>query len=182
MYLQRAIRTRGAFTLIELLIVILIVSLVYYFGFSGFEIGKSKPKALTPLNLKSTIQSAEWFDGHATLLCVDKCKTCYLRRDIHAKFQPYKNAIDLTGVVPYTIDERDELQEIEYGRYDDKPICLVMDFYDNGSATQIILKQGDDAYFLPAFFGEAKRFDSVEDAREHWLRYTHLLSDKGDYY
>jgi len=182
MYHQRTIQAKEAFTLIELLIVILIVSLVYYFGFSGFEFNKPKPKALTPLNLKSTLQSSEWFDGHMTLLCVEKCKTCYFRRNIRANFRPYKNAIDLTGVIPYTIDERNNLQEIEYGRYDDKQICLVMDFYNNGSSTQIILKQGDNAYFLPAFFGKAKRFDSIEDAKEYWLRYTDLLSDKGNYY
>jgi prepilin-type N-terminal cleavage/methylation domain-containing protein len=182
MHFQRALRTHDAFTLIELLIVILIVSLIYYFGFSGFDISKPKPRALTPLNLTSTIQNAEWFNGHATLLCVNHCKTCYLRRDIRAKFQPYKNPIDLAGVVPYTIDERDDLQEIEYGRYDDQPICLVMDFYDNGSATQIILKQRTYAYFLPAFFGKPKRFDAIEDAKAYWLRYDQMLSDRGDYY
>ncbi len=182
MYRREKIPIRKAFTLIELLIVILIVSLVYYFGFSGFEISTSKPKALTPLNLKSTIPHTEAFSGHATLLCVDKCKSCYLRKDIGAKFQPYKNAIDLTGTVVYTLDKEDDLQPVEYGRYQDKPICLVMDFYDNGSTTQLILKQKEKVYFLPAYFGEPKAFETLEDAKAYWLRYTRLVSDSGDYY
>jgi len=182
MHHKERIRIHKAFTLIELLIVILIVSLVYYFGFSGFEITKSKPKALTPLNLTSTIPRTEAFGGHATLLCVDKCKSCYLRKDISARFQPYNNTIDLAGTVAYTIDKDDHLEAIEYGRFHDKPICLVMDFYDNGSTTQIILKQHNKAYFLPAFFGKPKAFETLEDAKAYWLRYTNLLSDSGDYY
>ena len=182
MYPKEPVIFQKAFTLIELLIVILIVSLVYYFGFSGFEINKPKPKALTPLNLKSTIPHTEAFSGHATLLCVDKCKNCYLRKDIRAKFQPYNNAVDLTGTVTYTLDKEDHLEPIEYGRFHDKPICLVMDFYDNGSTTQIILKQKNKVYFLPAYFGKPKAFETLEDAKAYWLRYTNLLSDSGDYY
>lgn len=171
-----------AFTLIELLIVILIVSMVYYLGFSGFSITKPKPKALTPLNLKSTIQENKFFEGHATLLCTDHCKKCYLRRGINAPYQPYSNAIDLRGTVAYTVDNDEHLEPIEYGRYKDSQICLVMDFYDNGSSTQLILKQGEKAYFLPAFFGKPKAFEDIEDAKAHWLRYTKLVSDRGDYY
>ncbi len=171
-----------AFTLIELLIVILIVSIVYYLGFSGFEITKPKPKALTPLNLKSVIRQTDAFSGHATLLCVEGCKKCYLRRDINEPFQPYSNAIDLTGTVAYGLDNDDHLAPVEYGRYKDMQICLVMDFYDNGSSTQIILKQDEKVYFLPAFFGDPKAFEALEDAKAYWLRYTRLLSDSGDYY
>jgi len=61
---------RRGFTLIELLIVIVIISIVYYLGFDGIEIGKSKPKAMTPLNLVQNIRASKGFQGEATLLCV----------------------------------------------------------------------------------------------------------------
>ena len=179
--LKRDILQKG-FSLIELLIVIVVISLVYVVGLSSFDVSKPKAKALTPLNLKKTIVSSEFFTGHATLMCVDKCRTCYLRQDVSASFTPYANKIDLKGIKAYTIDSSDSLREIEYHRYNDKRICLVMDFYNNGSSTQIILEDKKGAYFLPAFFGDAKKFDSPEDAKEYWLKKSTLISDSGEYY
>jgi len=175
-------RQHKGFTLIELLIVILIVSMVYFLGFSDIEMTKKQQKALSPLTLKSTIVDAEWFNGQITLLCVNKCKTCLLRQDISSAYQPYENGIDLTNIKAYTVDASDSLVRIEYERYDDKEICLRMDFYPNGSSTQIILENEEGAYFLPAFFEEPKLFPSPEDAQEYWLDNTKLVSDNGAFH
>jgi len=173
---------RKGFSLIELLIVILIVSMVYFLGFEGVEIGKQKPKALTPLNLKSNIVSSELFNGKATLLCVDQCRSCYLRKGVTSAFQEYTSPIDLTNIKAYTLDRQDSLTRLEYGRYQDKKICLVMDFYNNGSSTQIILENDKGSYFLPAFFGEPQAFNSPEEAKEYWLRNSTVASDSGAFY
>ncbi len=170
------------FSLIELLIVILIISMVYFLGFEGVEIGEKKPKALSPLNLKSTIVSSKLFGGEATLLCTDQCRSCYLRRGISSTFQEYKSPIDLSNTEAYTIDEHDTLTRIEYGRYKDDKICLIMDFYSNGSSTQIILKNDKGTYLLPAFFGEPQALPSLEDAKEYWLRNTAAVSNSGEFY
>lgn len=180
-YVKRYNVSKG-FSLIELLIVILIVSIVYFLGFEGIEIGQKKPKALTPLNLKSNIVSSELFSGQATLLCIDKCRSCYLRRGVSSEFQEYKSPIDLTNTQAYTLDRQDALTDIEYGRYQDKKICLIMDFYNNGSSTQIILKNDTGAYFLPAFFGEPQAFSSTEEAKEYWLRNSTAVSDSGEFH
>ena len=170
------------FSLIELLIVILIVSVVYFLGFEEFELGKPKPKPLNPMNLKTQVLKSELYEGQATLMCLDKCSTCYLRSDFSSSFQTYPNAIDLQNIKAYTLDESDSLVRIEYGRYDDKKICLIMDFYTNGSSTQIILENDEGAYFLHSFFGTALRFDSPEEAKEHWMNKSHSLSDSGAFY
>ena len=173
---------KRGFTLIELLIVILIVSLVYMLGFDGVELGKKKPKALTPLNLKASIVSSKLFRGQVTLLCVNKCKTCLLRQGLGGKYQAYKNKIDLSGIKVYTVDSSNSLTQIEYERFNDKKICLKMDFYPNGSSTQIILEDKKGAYFLPAYFEEAKAFESPEDAKDYWVETAQLVSDNGEFY
>jgi len=170
------------FSLIELLIVILIISMVYFLGFEGIEIGKTKPKALTPLNLKSTIVSSELFSDQATLLCINKCRTCYLRPDISSGFEEYTSPINLSNIKAYTLDKEDALIPIEYERYQDKKICLIMDFYRNGSSTQMILEEDEKSYFLPAFFGEAKAFSSPQEAKEYWLRNSTAVANSGDFY
>ena len=144
--------------------------------------GKKKPKALTPLNLKSNILSSELFNGQATLLCIDQCRSCYLRTDVSSEFQEYTSPIDLKNIQAYTIDKYDALKRIEYGRYQDKKICLIMDFHHNGSSTQIILKNDLGSYFLPAFFGEPQAFSSPEKAKEYWLRNSTAVSDSGEFH
>ncbi len=166
----------------ELLVVILLVSIIYFLGFEGVEMGKKKPKALTPLNLKSTIVSSEFFNGKATLLCIDNCRSCYLRKSISSGFQEYTSPIDLINIEAYTLDRQESLTRIDYNRYQDKKICLLMDFYNNGSSTQIILKNSEATYFLPAFFGEPKEFSSPEEAKEYWLRNTTAASNSGEIY
>lgn len=173
---------RKGFTLIELLIVIVIVSLVYFLGFEAIELDTKKPKALTPLNLKENIVSSDLFQQEATLICTDKCRTCYLRRGVSSAFEAYQSPIDLTEIKAYTIDQRDSLVRIEYGRYQDKQICLLMDFYPNGSSTQIILGNDMGSYFLPSFFGEPQTFDSPEEAKDYWLRNSRSVSDNGEFF
>ena len=170
------------FSLLELLVVILLVTIVYFLGFEGFEITKSKPNPLTPINLKTEIIKSDIYEGQATLMCVDKCRTCYLRPKLSSSFQTYDNPIDLKNIKAYSVDASDSLVPIEYGRYEDKKICLIMDFYSNGSSTQIILENEDGAYFLPAFFGTAKHFKTPQEAKEYWVNKSHILSDDGAFY
>ncbi len=170
------------FSLLELLIVILIISMVYFLGFEGVEVAEKKPKALTPLNLKSNIRSSELFNGEGTLLCIDQCRSCYFRSGVSSPFEAYTSPMDLTNIQAYTLDRYDALTRIEYGRYQDQKICLVIDFFKNGSSTQIILKNDEGSYFLPAFFGDPQRFSSPEEAKEYWLRNTTLVSDSGAFY
>ena len=173
---------KKGFSLLELLIVILIISMVYFLGFEGVEIGKKKPKALTPLNLKSNIIASEFFRGEGTLLCINNCRSCYFRSDVSSPFEEYTSPIDLTNIQAYTLDRYDALTRIEYGRYQDQKICLIMDFFKNGSSTQIILKNDEESYFLPAFFGEPQLFSTPEEAKEYWLRNSTLASDSGAFY
>ncbi|NOR55748.1 MAG: prepilin-type N-terminal cleavage/methylation domain-containing protein [Sulfurovum sp.] len=175
-------KTQQAFTLIELLIVILIVSLVYFLGFSGVEIHKSKPKALTPLNLKTLILDSPEYAGKASLLCLNKCTICLIRPDINSPYKEYEGTLALGNIKAYVLDRDDILEDIEYERYDDQPICLKMDFYPNGSSTQIILENETGTYFLPAHLEAVKTFDSTSDARTYWLEGAQLVSDQGDYY
>lgn len=170
------------FSLIELLIVILIISLVYFLGFSGISYEEKKAKALTPLTLKSTLSKSELFHGKGTLLCIDHGKSCYFREEISAPYEPYEEALDLTDVEAYTLDSRDALVKRDFGRYQDEKIALLLHFYPNGSSTQIILKQKDDVYYLPAFFGQPKKVDSLEEAKALWLKYNQKVASSGDFY
>lgn len=179
---RKRYRSTQGFSLLELLIVILIVSIVYFVGFDGIDTTKPKPKALTPLTLKSTIVSSDFFAGQGTFMCIDKCRSCYFRPDIASAFEAYPHAIDLGELEVYTLDVQDALVELEYGRYQDEKICLLIDFYPNGSSTQLIVKNETESYFLPAYFDEPKAFASLEEAKDFWLRNAEAVSESGEFY
>jgi len=173
---------RSAFSLLELLVVIAIVSIVYFLGFNGIDKSENKPKALSALNLKYSITHNKFFHGKGTLVCIDECRKCYLRENINSPFEAYENRIDLAGSKAYTLDAQESLLQQQVGRYQDKKICLEMNFYKNGSSTQLILDTPHGIYFLPAFFGEAKKVDSLEEAKELWLKNNRLAAGSGNFY
>jgi len=182
MLCPRLCKTQRGFSLIELLIVIIIISLVYFLGFSGISNSKAKAKALTPLNLKSSIIKSKTFAGKGTFLCINNSKRCYFRENIAAPYEAYEQALDMKGIEAYTLNSKDTLVKVDFGRYQDEKISLVLHFYPNGSSTQIILKQKEDVYFLPAFFGQPQKVDSLAAARELWLKYNQKVSSSGEFY
>ncbi len=173
---------KKGFSLIELLVVIIIISIVYYLGFSGMEKSGEKVKVLNPKTLKSSVLHSELYQGEATFLCINKCQNCYLRKNVESPFEAFEGKISLQHTQAYVLDADESLLRKEYGRYQDQKICLVLHFYPNGSSSQLILKQKDHVYFLPAYFGEAREFDTLEDAKEFWLQKSTVLENGGEFY
>ena len=170
------------FSLLELLIVILILSIVYFLGFDGLSINKPKQKALTPLTLQSTLSSMFPLGGKSTFICTNHCTKCYWRSGLQMPFEPYEQSINLGDIKAYTIDSEDTLTPIEYGRYNDNPICLMVEVYPNGSTTQLIIEDSRQSYFLPSFLGEPRIFASTNEAKEYWVQKSEALYGSGDFY
>ncbi|MDD2451649.1 prepilin-type N-terminal cleavage/methylation domain-containing protein [Sulfurovum sp.] len=173
---------RKGFTLLELMIVVFLIVMIYALVFTYFSNEEKKPEALTPLTLKSTLSDAGMLNGHTTLLCTDECRRCYLRQGILGSFEPYENGVDLQQAELYLLDADRELSLAEYGRYKDKKISLKLDFYPNGSSTKAVLKTPGGIFYLPAYFGKPQKVDSLDEAKELWMKDTELISKTGDFY
>jgi prepilin-type N-terminal cleavage/methylation domain-containing protein len=174
--------THSGFSLIELLLVIFIVSLVYFLGFSAFEKPEKKKRVITPLTLKNEVLADPLFQGEGTLMCTDECRICYLRKDISSPFKEIKASIALGNPKVYTVDHSDNLYQHDFGRYHDNKICLLVEFYPNGSSTKLILQNQNGIFFLPSFFGSPQKVDSLDKAKSLWLSHTEDLKDRGSYY
>jgi prepilin-type N-terminal cleavage/methylation domain-containing protein len=172
-----------AFTLMELLIVIFIVALVYFLGFDAISWSSSKNKPINPLTLKNTIQNSPFFKGEGKLICLNKCKSCYFQTAINAPLTKIENKIELgDDISVYQLDKDDTLSKRDFGRYDDKKVCLIMDFYKNGSSTQMVIENSKGIYFLSSFFDTSTKVDTLSDAKRLWLRYNKHLQNLGDFY
>jgi len=174
--------SRGGFTLIELIIVVLLILTVYSLVFTYVKKNGGNPQALSALTLKSSLIDSGQMIGHTTFLCINRCTSCYIRHGINEAFTLYNGPIHLKDTIAYTLDASDSISKMEYGRYEDQPICLKLDFYPNGSSTKVILENPDGVYYLPSFFGNPQQVNTLEEATSLWLENTTLLSHIGDYY
>jgi prepilin-type N-terminal cleavage/methylation domain-containing protein len=168
------------FSLIELLLVIFIVSLVYFLGFSTVKNEKKSPKPLSVKNIKSAITQAGLKEG--TLICTKHCKECFFRKDINAPFEPYKGKIDLKELKVYKMNTQERLVRDEPGHFQHEKICLQMQFYPNGSSTPLVIENSQGIYFLPSYFGEPQKVKSLEKAKRLWLDQYHTLKRAGAVY
>ena len=173
---------RQAFTLIELIIVVMLISLVGFLVFSEAVKQNKRPDTITPLNLKSTIKSSFPYNEDMEFFCIQNCRDCYIAKG--DEIIPFKGNINLgSNLEVYKIDRNNQLVKIEdFGRVKDNKICLRYSLYKNGSSTQLILSNDSGVYYLPSYFGKPKKLEDLDSAKELWLKEDYNLRDSGNYY
>jgi len=166
----------SAFSLIELIIVILIASLFAGLVFSQIASSKPKEKKVGIRMLKKAV--TQLAGTEADLVCTDECRQCRVitegkGSEIGSQLKPLK---------AYILDDGGSPKEIDFGRMDDRKICLRFHYYSNGSTSQMILESEEKFYFVPSYFGEVETFDSLSAATDRWRRYRDQLDTLGTYF
>jgi prepilin-type N-terminal cleavage/methylation domain-containing protein len=169
-------RTRRGFSLIELIIVILIASLFAAMVFTTISIRKPHEENVGIHQLKAMPMMAEAID--ADLVCTEKCQTCFAM--VNGKKVPVGS--QMPPLKAYILDDGGSPVEVDFGRLEDRPVCLRFHFYPNGSTSQMILEAHDRFYFIPSYFGKIETFESLDAAAEHWQKYRSALDTMGTYY
>jgi len=120
--------------------------------------------------------------GDVEFFCIKKCTQCYVAqgKDIVA----YDGEIELgKDVKSYLLDSDNRLVQMdELGRMKDEKICLRYHLYPNGSTTQMIIISSQGVFYLPSYFGKAKKVADLEEAQELWIQSKYDLKDSGSYY
>ena len=175
-------KDKKGFTLIELIIVILIISLMGFMVFSTMVKQEKKIENLSPLTLQSTLQKEFGKNEDLEFFCVEKSTDCYIAKG--GEIIPYKGILHLgKDVETYKVDSHNKLEEIEdFGRIKDVKITFRYSLYSNGSTSQIIIANSEGVYFLPSYFGKSQKVDDLDKARELWIKEDFDLTDKGNYY
>ncbi len=156
---------RSAFTLIELIIVIAIVGIVYYIGFEGFKL-IVRPPAATLKTLAKTLRASPAFAEGGTLMCLDRCRTCYFRKNISENFEKIGLRTSLENSVVYKEESAGYMDEATFGRYDDHPICLSLPVYRGGILAPTVIKKEGKFYLIGGFSAQTRAFSSLSQANE----------------
>jgi len=169
---------RGGFSLIELLIVIAIISLFGFLVFGSLkkaETARAEDRGITDLK-----KASKSIGANSELICIDKCKKCYMSPFGSPKLTEVTT--HLKPLTAYILDNNDNPEELDFNRVDDHRICLRFKYYANGSSSQMIIESEEKFYYFPSYFGEVKEFETLQEAAAEWLKYTELVTNRGDYY
>jgi len=164
---------RSAFSLIELLIVVVIVGLVYTLAISNFENVKQNKVKPTLLNLKSYLDKIDK-TNFAKLICLDNCKSCVVYIDGKLDENASKEFEDFLDEEP-----RVYRYDINYGLVSlknkiffntegvDEQICFSLSVDKNGVSDQVIVEYKDKFYDFSPYFSSTKVYNSQSELRSY---------------
>lgn len=167
---------KQAFSLIELLIVILIVGVVYTLALSNFQNmkeGKTKPNLA---NLKAYLSKMK-YEKEVKLVCLDNCDSCYifvdgtLSEDLSAEFEDF---ID-SSVRTYTFNINTGFTELPKAVFFNKEevsedICFSMSVDKKGMSDQVVVEYKDKVYDFMNYFSATKVYASTSELMDERQR------------
>lgn len=163
---------RNAFSLIELLIVVLIVGIVYTLAVTNFEQVKKGQIKPTLINLKTKLDSFNKTKT-AQLICLDECKSCniYIDGVLDSNLsQEYEEFLD-EEVKVYRYDQNFGLMELKNEVYfntegTDESVCFSLSVDKNGVSEQVIVEYKSKFYDFSPYFTNTQVYSSSSELRE----------------
>ncbi|MDK9692636.1 MAG: type II secretion system GspH family protein [Sulfurimonas sp.] len=157
---------RGAFSLIELMIVVMIMGVVYTLSINGLQRSSSGAANVTLSNLKEYMRSLE-YKKSVKILCLDECKRCDILVD-GAKHESMENFLD-KSVKTYRYDFLQGVHEVAYEPFfnkDDKEekVCFSYTIDKNWVGEQVLVEYKNRVYDFSPFFAPTSSYASMQDA------------------
>lgn len=161
---------RKAFSLIELLIVVVIIGVVYNLAIGSFEkIAKPQSQKITLQDLKSFLAKIE-YERQIKLLCLDDCGRCNLfidgvaAEDFEKVFEDFLDISvqiyrydPLLGVVEYQ-------QELYFDSNDvEQRVCFSYAMDRDKIGEQIVVKFKDKVYDFSLYTDDVMLYNSLEE-------------------
>lgn len=155
-----------AFSLMELMLVVVIVGAVYGVTLSGM---KRYGEASMDLQLEdlAAFLSVGFPGEDVSLVCTDACQKCAVYIGAEA-VQEVESFLDAT-VETYRFDHRYGTQKVSWppifdedGR--DETVCFRYDRYRDGTASELLVAYQGRVVHYPSYFGEPQLYASLQEA------------------
>ncbi|WP_373003682.1 prepilin-type N-terminal cleavage/methylation domain-containing protein [Sulfurimonas sp.] len=150
---------KKAFSLIELIIVILIIGIVYTISVGNFEKVKDETEKLTLENLKEYLQGLP-HEKSAELLCLYDCSKCKVLVD-GEKFKELDDFLD-KSVRSYRYDFSYGMVEVEK----DDDVCFSYSVDKKGIGQQVIVEYKDLFYDFSTYLSPVGVYNSLQEATD----------------
>ena len=164
---------KEAFTLLELVIVVIIMGLLYSMVSLNVSKATTTLSTLSAKNIADFLATQQDTKKRTFYLYGDKCQ--------YAEFEPkLPEEVTVDSIVfsakttAYWFDNFGTMQQLAFAPrkkdYFLTPVCLKYEQFANGSHTPIVIQSGKKFYYH-SFFNGSKSFSSLEEAAE-WIRHT----------
>jgi len=159
---------KKAFSLIELLIVILIIGVVYTLSIGNFKKMEDESKKLTLKNLKEYLQNFP-HDKSVELLCLDDCSSCDVFVD-GEKTVEIDDFLD-KSIKIYRYDFYTGIQEQSRKTFFnsegiEEDICFSYTLDKKGVGDQMIVEFKDKVYDFSTYLGSTPVYSSLEEVAD----------------
>jgi len=159
---------KKAFTLLELLLVVLIMGIVYGLVINSIKQYGDRSFALTLETLPEYLMGFHR-QNHVTLLCTDACRDCRVMVE-GTEVKRVEPFID-GPIRAYRFDAALGTRDISFTPYYDEEereseVCLRFEIFPNGSSSEMIVEEEEYVVDFPGYFGTPTRFASLEEAIE----------------
>lgn len=159
---------KRSFTLLELILVVVLMGIVYGSVINVFERYKEKAIDVTLMSLQKYMQSFS-HNNHVSLVCIKQCGECLLFVD--EKFTQNVTPFMDKDIRLYRYDKDMGVREFQALPYftaeeQEEEVCFRYDIHPDGSRSEMIVKDKEDVYFFPSYFGSVQKYASIEMAIE----------------
>lgn len=162
---------KKAFTLIELIIVVIIMGVVYKLAIANFNKVDKRSEKLTLLNLKEYLAKLP-HEESSELVCLDDCSVCKVIVDRNVT-KEIKDFLD-ESVKIYRYDRaygavKKEMRTYFNGEDVEQNVCFDYKVFANGVGDQIFVEYKNRFYDFTNYFERPSVYDSIEalvDAKE----------------
>lgn len=164
------IGVKKGFTLIELVIVILIISIVYLLIFSNnsFNI-KNQEEKITLYNLKDFLLKNFDFEKELSFLCIEKDFSCYVKTDgkIVEDFKINHFFIKIPDIYEYNIEERRvNFKDLRIENFDYKVVFELKINSDYKTNEFILDTLENKVYVFNSIFTRPKLYETLNESFE----------------
>jgi len=163
-------RVKQSFTLIELIIVIILISISYYliFSNSNFKIEKQK-NSVSLLNVKEYLIKNYEFENELSLLCIIDDLSCYIKIDGIINEEEKLESFFKSKPDVYKYQKEEELidyESIDIGNISQDVIFELKINSDYKSNEIIVDTLNEKVYLFNSIFNEVKVYPSLQEVFE----------------
>lgn len=159
---------KQAFSLFELLIVIILISLLYSIFVPKLSFEQKQNTQITIMTLKSYLLN-QTFEEELTFSCLEDNLECYVHAD--GKLLTSKTIKGLFKTIPdvYSYDKkmrRLRFSDLKFDTFEDFKVIFSLRFNKKGLHNEVVVETDNGVFVLSNITSNAKRFDYLNDVLE----------------
>jgi prepilin-type N-terminal cleavage/methylation domain-containing protein len=163
---------KKAFSLIELLIVVVIIGVIYTLAVTGIKQTANVEEKVTLKNLKGYLKSLP-YQKSVRFLCLDDCSSCdiYIDGNLSKEFDGVFDDFLDDSVKTYRYDKQTGMQDVEYDVYFnieniEESVCFSYEVDSKGVGEQVYVEYQDKIYDYTTYLKDSVVYDSISEALE----------------